>query len=86
MAITYKAIERGEPGIAGGGAKKYYSSGEATGTSGIEQLNEEIERIRSEPSDTSEEINSYKIMDSNILSRLGGRFKTMLQTLEYKKG
>jgi len=26
MAIQIKAVERGQPGVAGGGAKKYYAS------------------------------------------------------------
>ena len=45
MAIPYKVIERGEPGVQGGGTKKYYASAQTTGNLDIEELTEQIERI-----------------------------------------
>ena len=45
MAIPYKVIERGEPGVAGGGTKKYYASAQTTGNLDIEELTEQIEQI-----------------------------------------
>lgn len=45
MAIKYNIVERGEPGVAGGGTKKYYASAVTTGNLDIEELTEQIERI-----------------------------------------
>ncbi|MCT4601896.1 MAG: DNA-binding protein [Marinifilum sp.] len=43
MAIKYKVIQRGQPGVAGGGVKKYYASANVTGTQTLEDLTELIE-------------------------------------------
>ncbi len=45
MAITYKVVERGEPGVAGGGDKKYYAAAISTGDADIEDLTRRIEKI-----------------------------------------
>lgn len=45
MPIKYKVIERGEPGVAGGGTKKFYASTQTVGNLDIEELTEQIERI-----------------------------------------
>lgn len=45
MAITYKVTERGEPGVAGGGTKKYYATIVITGENDIEDLIKAIEKI-----------------------------------------
>ena len=45
MAIKYNIIERGEPGVQGGGTKKYYASAVTTGNLDIEELTEQIESI-----------------------------------------
>ncbi len=45
MAIKYNVIERGEPGVEGGGIKKFYASAQTTGNLGIDELTEQIERI-----------------------------------------
>lgn len=43
MAIKYKVIQRGQPGVTGGGDKKYYASANVTGTQTLEDLTELIE-------------------------------------------
>ena len=44
MSIAFKVIERGEPGVAGGGQKKFYATQVATGESDIDNLTRSIER------------------------------------------
>ncbi|MDD4606336.1 MAG: DNA-binding protein, partial [Dysgonamonadaceae bacterium] len=45
MSIKFKVIERGEPGVVGGGTKKYYASANITGEATIEKLTRRIEKI-----------------------------------------
>ncbi|UOB16420.1 HU family DNA-binding protein [Abyssalbus ytuae] len=45
MSIPFKVIERGQPGVAGGGTKKYYATGITTGETNIEALTTRIEKI-----------------------------------------
>ncbi len=45
MAIKYKVIERGEPGVAGGGTKKFYASANVTGEKSLAGLTRDIEKI-----------------------------------------
>lgn len=45
MPVKYNVIERGQPGVAGGGLKKYYASTQMTGETDIEQLTKSIEKI-----------------------------------------
>ena len=45
MAIKYKALERGEPGVAGGGNKQWYASTITQGERDIDQLTKSIEKI-----------------------------------------
>lgn len=45
MPVSYNIIERGEPGVAGGGEKKFYASPKMTGVVDIEQLTRQIEKI-----------------------------------------
>lgn len=45
MAIKYNIIQRGTPGVVGGGEKKYYASNIVTGNAGIEELTRQIEKI-----------------------------------------
>ncbi len=45
MAIKIKPIERGEPGVVGGGTKKWYASPVSQGESDIDQLTKSIEKI-----------------------------------------
>ncbi|MGV4533598.1 HU family DNA-binding protein, partial [Ornithobacterium rhinotracheale] len=45
MPIKYKVIERGEPGVKGGGAKKYYASPNMSGELSLEGLTKAIEKI-----------------------------------------
>ncbi len=43
MAIKYKVIKRGQPGVAGGGQQKFYASANVTGKETLEDLTELIE-------------------------------------------
>lgn len=45
MSVTYNIIQRGEPGVAGGGTKKYYASSVTNNTIGIEELTTEIAKL-----------------------------------------
>jgi predicted histone-like DNA-binding protein len=45
MAIKFKAIERGEPGVVGGGTKKFYASPVMDGEMNLNDLTEAIEKI-----------------------------------------
>lgn len=45
MAIKYKVIERGEPGVTGGGTKKFYASANVTGEKSLAGLTRDIEKI-----------------------------------------
>ncbi|WP_461643531.1 HU family DNA-binding protein [Labilibaculum euxinus] len=45
MAINFKVIERGQPGVVGDGEKKYYASNMISGNADIEELTEGIEKI-----------------------------------------
>lgn len=45
MAIKFKAIERGEPGVAGGGTKKFYANIVTDGEVSIDELTKAIERM-----------------------------------------
>ncbi|MEX1269640.1 MAG: HU family DNA-binding protein [Balneolaceae bacterium] len=45
MAIQYKVLERGEPGVVGGGTKKFYASVKHNGTADIDELTRQIEKI-----------------------------------------
>lgn len=45
MAISFNVIERGQPGVEGGGTKKFYASAQSTGSAGIDVLTKRIEKI-----------------------------------------
>ena len=45
MAIKYNVIEKGEPGVKGGGTKRFYASAITAGESDIEVLTSRIEKI-----------------------------------------
>jgi predicted histone-like DNA-binding protein len=45
MAIKFKVIERGKPGVAGGGEKKFYASANVSGETTLEHLTRSIEKI-----------------------------------------
>lgn len=42
MSIKYNIVQRGEPGVPGGGTKKYYAIANSRGTIGIDELTTEI--------------------------------------------
>ncbi len=44
MAVKFKVIEKGQPGVAGGGTKKYYASSSATGELTLDKLTKRIEK------------------------------------------
>jgi predicted histone-like DNA-binding protein len=45
MAIKFKVIERGQPGVAGGGTKKFYASPVMDGEINLAELTKAIEKI-----------------------------------------
>ncbi|MFC6267487.1 HU family DNA-binding protein [Frigoriflavimonas asaccharolytica] len=45
MPIKYSVIERGEPGITGGGTKKWYALVKSDGETTIDELVQEIEKF-----------------------------------------
>ncbi|MAB67216.1 MAG: DNA-binding protein [Bacteroidetes bacterium] len=45
MSVKYKVIERGEPGVVGGGTKKFYASLISSGSLGIEALTDRIQQM-----------------------------------------
>ena len=45
MAIKYKVIEKAQPGIAGGGEKKFYASPALNGEMTLDGLTKRIEKI-----------------------------------------
>ncbi|MDZ7806171.1 MAG: hypothetical protein U5K71_03550 [Gracilimonas sp.] len=45
MSIKYNIIQKGTPGIVGGGDKKFYASNKVTGQAGIDELTDRIEKI-----------------------------------------
>ena len=45
MAIKFKVIEKAQPGVAGGGEKKFYASPNVTGEKTLAGLTRDIEKI-----------------------------------------
>lgn len=45
MAIKFKAVERPQPGVSGGGEKKFYASANITGETNLNDLTKRIEKI-----------------------------------------
>ncbi|NLI71988.1 MAG: DNA-binding protein [Bacteroidales bacterium] len=45
MAIKFKVIEKGQPGVKGGGEKKFYASANITGEKTLAGLTRDIEKI-----------------------------------------
>ena len=45
MPIKYTVIERGQPGVAGGGTKKYYATVKTDGEMSVDDLVKEIEKF-----------------------------------------
>ena len=45
MSIKFKVIEKGEPGVVGGGSKKFYASANITGEKTLAGLTRDIEKI-----------------------------------------
>jgi hypothetical protein len=45
MAIKFKVIEKAQPGVAGGGVKKFYASVKVQGEANIDELTRSIEKI-----------------------------------------
>ena len=44
MPINFKSVERGEPGVAGGGRKKFYATAVSNGEAGLDEFTSLIER------------------------------------------
>jgi predicted histone-like DNA-binding protein len=45
MSIKFNVIQRGEPGVTGGGVKKFYASAFMNGEETIESLTKNIEKV-----------------------------------------
>jgi predicted histone-like DNA-binding protein len=45
MSIPYKVVQRGQPGVAGGGVKKLYAAVVTTGETTIDELTKDIEKF-----------------------------------------
>ncbi|MDY3318830.1 HU family DNA-binding protein [Riemerella anatipestifer] len=45
MSIKFKVVERGQPGVSGGGNKKWYASATTDGEVGIDELVKQIEKF-----------------------------------------
>jgi len=45
MAIKFKVIERGQPGVVGGGQKKFYASTKISGEMTLDKLTKSIEKV-----------------------------------------
>jgi predicted histone-like DNA-binding protein len=45
MAIKFKSIEKGEPGVVGGGKKKFYASPVSNGEADLDQITKAIEKV-----------------------------------------
>ena len=45
MAVKFRVVQKGEPGVAGGGAKKHYAQVVNTGVQDIDALTRAIEKI-----------------------------------------
>lgn len=45
MSIKFKVIEKGQPGVEGGGEKKFYASANFTGEKSLDGLTKDIEKI-----------------------------------------
>jgi predicted histone-like DNA-binding protein len=86
MAITFKAQERGEPGVIGGGAKRYYASVVFEKEVTVDTLVKEIEKFSalSEPDIRGailalENVIQEKLSDGHIvrLDKLGSFYPTI---------
>ncbi len=45
MAIKYKTIKRGQPGVVGGGTQKFYAAPVTQGERDLEQITTSVEKI-----------------------------------------
>jgi len=44
MSIKFKSIQRGTPGVVGGGAKKFYASPVVSGETSLDKLSKQVEK------------------------------------------
>ncbi len=77
MPITFNVIERGQPGVSGGGVKKFYASPKMVGESTLKDLATNIEKQSNVSSedirsvlDTLVDVIQDKLADGQII-RLG---------------
>ena len=45
MSVTFNVVERAQPGVAGGGEKKFYASAVSSGELTLKKLTKQIEKI-----------------------------------------
>ena len=86
MAINYKTVEKGQPGVVGGGKKKYYAAIVYAGEVKMDELIADIEKFSalSEPDirgviSALENVIQNKLADSKIvrLDKLGTFYPTI---------
>ena len=86
MAIIYKVAERGEPGVKGGGKKKFYAQIVIDGECSVDEIVAEIEKFSalSEPDIRGvivalENVIQNKLADSKIvrMDKLGSFYPTL---------
>lgn len=45
MSIKFKSIQRGTPGVVGGGTKKFYASPVVSGETSLDKVSKQVEKI-----------------------------------------
>ena len=79
MAIRYRAIQKGQPGIPGGGRKKYYASVVMNGTVTVEDLAKAIKKFS--PLSEPEIYGVIVALESVIRQKLGESRMVRLERL-----
>lgn len=86
MSLRYKIVERGQPGVVGGGEKQYYAQMVTNGEVKVDELVKEIEKFSalSEPDIRGviialENVIQNKLADSKIvrMERIGSFYPTL---------
>lgn len=86
MAIKFKVIERGQPGILGGGEKKFYASAQTNGDMTLAGLTRAIERSSTVGGEENlEDVKSSSIRKAKVIFTPGGAIRDMLDNLDYTK-
>lgn len=81
MSVNYKVIQRGEPGVIGGGTKKYYAAVEPGKTLRLDELSQDIA-----DNTTVSETDAYavlKALEKQLPKQLSRGFKIKLGDFGY---